>query len=112
MSPTELSVTSHTAGEKTSFEFAEYIVISGNTKVKVAITFRTPYSEKHPVTVSTFLGEFAEYLESIVLSSERLIRDLTQQDGWKTQDGKMVKKCHARPGMHNLAQHFFVIHPS
>ena len=55
----ELSVTSHTAGEKTSFEFAEYIVISGNTKVKVAIIYRTPYSEKHPVTVSTFLDEFA-----------------------------------------------------
>ena len=28
LSLTELSVTSHTTGEKTSFEFAEYIVIS------------------------------------------------------------------------------------
>lgn len=73
LSLTELSVTSHTTGEKTSFEFAEYIVISWNTKVKVAIIYRTPYSEKHPVTVFTFLGEFAEYLESIVLSSERLL---------------------------------------
>ena len=66
-------MTLHTAGEKTSFEFAEYIVIAGNNKVKVAIIYRTPYSEKHPVTVATFLGEFAEYLESIVLSSERLL---------------------------------------
>ena len=70
---TELSVTLHTEGEKTSFEFAEYIVIVGNNKVKVAIIYRTPYSEKHPVTVATFLSEFAEYLESIVLSSERLL---------------------------------------
>ena len=23
-----------------------------------------------------------------------------QQDGWKTQDSRMTKKCHARPGMH------------
>jgi len=73
LSRTELSVTLHTAGEKTSFEFAEYIVIAGNNKVKVAIIYRTPYSEKHPVAVATFLGEFAEYLESIVLSSERLL---------------------------------------
>ena len=73
LSRTELSVTLHTAGEKTSFEFAEYIVVVGNNKVKVAIIYRTPYSEKHPVTVATFLSEFAEYLESIVLSSERLL---------------------------------------
>ena len=45
----------------------------GNNKVKVAIIYRTPYSEKHPVTVATFLREFAEYLESIVLSSERFL---------------------------------------
>ena len=67
LSRTELSVTLHTAGEKTSFEFSEYIVIVGNNKVKVAIIYRTPYSEKHPVTVATFLSEFAEYQESIVL---------------------------------------------
>ena len=55
-------MTLHTAGEKTSFEFAEYIVILGNNKVKIAIIYWTLYSEKHPVTVSTFLSEFAEYL--------------------------------------------------
>ena len=73
LSRTELSVTLHTALEMTSFEFAEYIVIVDNNKVKVAIIYRTPYSEKHPVVVATFLSEFAEYLESIVLSSERLL---------------------------------------
>ena len=34
-------------------------------------------------------------------------RDLTQKDGWKTQDGRITKKCRARPGMHSLARHFF-----
>ena len=41
----------------------------------------------------------------------RVIRDLTQQDGCKTQDGRMTKKIRARPGMHSLAPHFFVILP-
>ena len=51
-----------------------------------------------------------------LLSHEKVcgsvIRDLTQKDGWKTQDGRMTKKCRARPGMHSLALHFFVILPS
>ena len=36
----------------------------------------------------------------------------TQQEGWKTQDGRMTKKSRARPGMHSLARRFFVILPS
>ena len=39
-------------------------------------------------------------------------RELTQQDGWNTQDGRMTKKCRVRLGMHSLAPHFFVILPS
>ena len=73
LSCTDLAVTLHTTGEKTLFEFAEYIVIVGNNKVTVAFIYRTPCSEKHPVMVATFLSEFAEYLESIVLSSERFL---------------------------------------
>ena len=45
LSRTELSVTPHTAGEKTSFKFTEYIVILGNNKVKVAFIYRTLYNE-------------------------------------------------------------------
>ena len=52
----------------------------------------------------------------MMLSHEKVcgsvIRDLTQKDGWKTQGGRMTKKCRARPGMHSLARHFFVILPS
>ena len=42
----------------------------------------------------------------------REIRDLTQQDGWKTQDGRMTKKYRVRLGILSLARHFFVILPS
>ena len=38
--------------------------------------------------------------------------ELTQQDGWKTQDGTMMKKCRIRLRMHSLALHFFIILPS
>ena len=40
------------------------------------------------------------------------IRKLTQQDGWKTQDGRMTKKCRARLCIPNLTRDFFVILPS
>ena len=33
-------------------------------------------------------------------------RDLSLQDGWKTQEW-VTKKCRARPGMHSLARPFF-----
>ena len=39
-------------------------------------------------------------------TSFHVVRDLTHQDGWKTQDGRVTKKCSARPGMHSLARHF------
>ena len=34
-------------------------------------------------------------------------RDLTQQDGAKTQDGRMTKKCGARLCIPGLARHFY-----
>ena len=45
-------------------------------------------------------------------SNQRNITDLTQEDGWKTQNGKVTKKCRARPGMHSLARYFIVMPPS
>ena len=39
-------------------------------------------------------------------------RKLTQQDGLNTKDGRMMKKCRVRLGMHSLALLFFVILPS
>ena len=38
-----------------------------------------------------------------------IIRDLTQQDGWRTQAGRMTKNCRARLCIPGLALEFFVI---
>ena len=73
LSCAKLSVSIITTGERTSFEFVEYMVSHENNSIKVVVVYRTPYSGSHQVTVTTFLNEFAEYLESIVLSPEPLL---------------------------------------
>ena len=40
------------------------------------------------------------------------MRELTPQDGWKTDDGRVTNKYRVRLGMHSLAPHFFVNLPS
>ena len=37
------------------------------------LLYRPPFSDKHPVTTSTFLNEFSSYLEEIILSRELLM---------------------------------------
>ena len=56
------------AGEKTSFEFSEYVIDGLSLQLRLVIVYRPPYSAAHPVTSSTFFPEFSEYLESFVLS--------------------------------------------
>ena len=61
-------------GEHESFEFSEWMVSGRSTKkLRVVIIYRPPYSEDHPVTVLTFCSEFANYMESILLSKEQLL---------------------------------------
>ena len=55
-------------GEKSSFEFSEYLINAISQQFKLIIIYRPPYSTAHPVSMSTFLDEFSKYLESIVLS--------------------------------------------
>ena len=38
-----------------------------------------------------------------------VIREVTQQDGWKSQDGRMTTKRGARLCIPNLTRHLFVI---
>ena len=59
-------------GEHESFEFFEWMV-SGRFKKKfrIVIIYRPPYSEDHPVTALTFCSEFANYMESVLLSKEQ-----------------------------------------
>ena len=52
------------------------------------------------------------YLPNCYRNSWWVNRELTQQGGWKTQDGRMTKKCGARLCIPGLARHFFVILPS
>ena len=60
-------------GERISFEFAEYLVSSGTSKFRLIVVYRPPYSQVHRVSVSTFLEEFAGYVESIILTPEPLL---------------------------------------
>lgn len=41
--------------------------------MRTVISYRPPYSEDHPITVGVFFHEFAEYLESVVMSSDKLL---------------------------------------
>ena len=61
------------ARELRSFEYLELIVSSGTFKVRLVILYRPPYSPLHPVTTSTFLADFTDYLETLILSTEPLV---------------------------------------
>ena len=65
-----LNVQKIAANELRSFEYLELIVSSGTFKVRLVILYRPPYSPSHPVTTSTFFADFADYLETLILSAE------------------------------------------
>ena len=52
---------------KLSFEVSEWLVSTGATLFQVTVMYR------HPVSMSIFINEFMNYLESVVMSSEPLI---------------------------------------
>ena len=56
-----------------SFELSEWILISGSSRIRLAIVYRPPYSTKHPATISSFISEFSQYLESFVLCTEPIL---------------------------------------
>ena len=58
-------------GEKRSFEFSEWIILGrGCCKLRIVVVYRLQYSPNHPGTTDVFFEEIADYLESIILSSE------------------------------------------
>ena len=59
--------------QKTSFEVSEWLVSFGSTRVCTVIVYRPPYSEDHPITAGIFFHEFAEYLESVIVSRDKLL---------------------------------------
>ena len=56
------------AGEKSSFEFSEYLIDASSFQFRLVILYRIPYSAVHPITSSTFFLEFSDYLDSLLLS--------------------------------------------
>ena len=61
------------ANQFRSFEFSEWNVTIQNQVIKLVGVYRPPYSTNYPQPVSLFFEEFSTYLESIVISTERLI---------------------------------------
>ena len=49
------------------------LVSFGSTPVRTVIVYRPPHSEDHQITTGVFFHEFAEYLESVVMSSDKLL---------------------------------------
>ena len=54
------------AGEKTSFEFSEYMTDGLSLQLRLVIVYRPPYSAA--LSFFSAFPEFREYLESLVLS--------------------------------------------
>ena len=60
------------SGSRNYFEFSEYPVCTGSLRIRLVVIYRPPYSINHPVTVNSFIDEFSEYLESVILSNDLL----------------------------------------
>ena len=61
------------SGERRSFEFGEWILKHGCSKLRLIVIYRILYSAAHPVSTSVFLDEFPAYSESVVMSPEPLL---------------------------------------
>ena len=51
---------------------SEYLVCTGSLRIRLVIIYRPPYSTNHPVTVNSFIDEFSEYLETVILPNDLL----------------------------------------
>ena len=54
------------AGEKSSFEFYEYLIGAFSFQFRLVVLCMPPYCAGHPVSSSTFFMEFSGYMESLV----------------------------------------------
>jgi len=61
------------AGVFDTFEYSEWIIVSGSARLRLLAIYRPPYSPSHPRTVSMFIAEFAKFLESVVMTTEPLV---------------------------------------
>ena len=59
--------------QRSSFEVCEWSLLNGHCKMRISILYKPPYSLSNPVSISTFMIEFAAYLESVVLCDKPLL---------------------------------------
>lgn len=52
---------------------SEWNIKSGSQHIHLIVIYRPPYTDNHPVMTSVFLTEFAEFLESVILSTDPLL---------------------------------------
>ena len=64
-----INVSQTAAGEKNSFEYAEYHITSKSYQLCLINIYRPPYSDSHPVSVSSFVTEFNDYMKNHLLSN-------------------------------------------
>ena len=78
--------------EHGSFEYSELLVKASSYNLRVIVIYKPPYSDDHRVSISVFLSEFPEYLETVHLWKELLlitsdvnihVDDLQVSDAWK-----------------------------
>ena len=56
-----------------SFEFSEWKLKCQSGFITLIIVYRPPYSAQHPVTARTFTEEFSNYLESAIITPNKLL---------------------------------------
>ncbi|CAH3164505.1 unnamed protein product, partial [Porites lobata] len=67
------------AGNRTSYEFSEWLIhLTCAEKMRVVVVYRPPYSGEHKVPTNVFFDEFSAYLESLLLFK---FRDLLESVG-------------------------------
>lgn len=56
-----------------SSEYLDWSGILGLFRMRLIVVYRPPHSTTHPVTTNTFLAEFSQYFESIVIRADPLL---------------------------------------
>jgi exonuclease III len=62
------------SGEENYFEDSELLVeVSSSRQLRVIVVYRPPYSECHTISIGTFIRQFSNCMESVILSKEHML---------------------------------------
>lgn len=59
--------------KRSSFEASEWMDDVETVRLRIIVGYKPPYLPNHPVSTTVSLGEFSDYLESIVIPSKLLL---------------------------------------